>query len=488
MNRYYYGLLFVLGTCLLLSLAYAPPFDIQDGDKGFFKYTGMAVLRGQIPYRDFFDHKPPMIFFLNFAGLWLGSWGLWLINTSLALFCTFLLFRLCRQYRLIYPWLLPFLFNLMIRDNLITKGANYTREYTTFFMVLFFCILLGKYRYRHFILGLLSALIFFTQQDQVLALTPFLFYALLTNDAVPVLARLLRLALGFLSVTLPIILYFAINRSLVYFWEDAFIFNITVYIGEKKSIGDHFRTIKRQLDNGNYEIPFMISLILGSLSLFLPNRKKGLVLAALIAMILSMSSELMGGRLMGTGVPQDFSGYFLPLSGTVCILLFTVFAFTEDSLWTRKTAQLPYALLLCCSLVYTAIQHGAHLPRRDLNPLLNKPDLGYLRQQNLSDYQLYVLFDDVQRYNELKILAPSRWVYQHLWKWYRKWDTDDRLLQSIGQDLLRHKTRYVVIGPEGFTGFVNPASREWWKSFMQTHYRPVPLPGEQGSSLWEWKD
>ena len=487
-KQYYYGLLLVVSTCLLLSLVYCPLFDFLDEDRGFFRYTGMAMLHGQVPYRDFFDQKPPMIFLINFAGLLLGSWGLWLINTSLALLTSILFYRLCRQYRLTWPWLLPLLFNLMIRDNLISCGTNYTREYTTFFLLLFFCILLGKYQYRYFWAGLLTALTFFTQQEQVLALVPFLLYALFANDSVSMITRIIGLSGGFLSVTLPLLLYFALHRGLGYFWDDAFVFNMTIYIREKKTLGDHFRTIKRQIDTGNYELPFMISLILGTIYLFRPNKKKSLVGAALLAVILSMSSEWMGGRLMGKGVPQDFSGYFLPLSASVCILLFTVFAFSENALLTARKAQLPYALLLCSSLIYTALQHTTHLVSRDQNPFLQAPALGYLRQQKVENYQLYVFFDRVNFYNQLNILAPSPWVYQHPWEWYSRWDPDHAMLASIAQDLMQHRTRFIIMDPQTPVRFINPANRDWWMSFMATHYKPVLLPNEPQPHLWELKN
>jgi hypothetical protein len=489
--RRHYSRLFVFGVSVLLSLMYCPPYDLELDDKEIFRYTGLAILRGQVPYRDFFDHKPPMIFFINAAGLLMGGhWGLWLINALLALLATAFLFNLCRQYRSPFPWLLPLLFNLMIRDRLISLGINMTREYTTFFLVLFFCILLGKYRYRHFLLGLLTALTFFTQQDQVLPLLPFLFYALLATDPVPVTTRMIRLGAGFLSITLPLLLYFAFHRSLSYFWNDSFLFNFFVYTAPKKSLGEHFRSIKRVLDNGNYEIPFMVALILGITSLFLQNKNKALTLAALAALLLTMAPEFMGGRLGCGEIPEDFIYYFLPVSAGVCILLFTAFAFTDDKVLADRTAQLPYAVLLCCSLVYTALQHGTHLVRRDQDPAIHAPELSYLRQQNLADYQLYVFFDNqyIFFYNELKILAPSPWLYHHFWCNIPRWDPDHRILESIASDLLRHRTTYIVMETDMLSRIELSANRDWWLSFIRAHYQPVPLPGTPHSMLWKWKE
>lgn len=489
-NQKDYGLWFVLGMSLLLSLAFCPPFDAIISDKEFFRYTGMVILKGGVPYRDFFDHKTPLIYFINAAGLLLGSWGLWLISTAFALVISFLFYRLCQRYRLTYPWLLPFLFNLMVRNNMISLGIHFTREYSTFFVMLFFIALMGKSRHRYFLLGLFAALTFFTQQDQVLLLAPFVLCVLFEKDQPTPLSRCVWMGAGFLSVTAVIVLYFAVNRSLSYFWQDAYAFNFTWYIREKKSMGDHFRTIKRVLDRGNFELPFMIAVTLGIAALFLKNKRKDLVIAALLALILSMSSELMGGRLEGTDTPQDFPGYFIPLSASVCILLFMVFAFTGDVVITDKKAQLPYALLLCSSLIYSQLQHGTHLKRRKDEVEANTSELAYLRQLRLTDYQLYIVLDGAYGYyyNELKILAPSPWVYQQFWLWYANWDPGQHILQSIAQDLLRHKTNYILMSPQMLDSIRNPASGRWWMSFVREHYQPVAIPGKPYTMLWQLKE
>jgi len=144
MNKRHLSLLGILLASVLLSLLYIPRYNLFTADKEIFRYIGMVILKGGVPYRDIFDHKPPLIFFLNYAGLLMGTWGLWLIDASLALLATYLFFQLGRKYHLPYPWLPPLLFNLMIRDNLICLGMGMSREYTSIFLVIFFCVLLGK--------------------------------------------------------------------------------------------------------------------------------------------------------------------------------------------------------------------------------------------------------------------------------------------------------------------------------------------------------
>lgn len=490
MNKYYYGLFFILGASLLLSLCFIPPFDLMLDDREIFKYAGMAIVRGEVPYRDFFDHKPPLIFFINAAGMLLGgAWGLWTINTLLSLLVSGLFYRRCHQCRLPFPWLLPLLFLLMIRDNLVSLGINMTREYSTFIFVLFFYVFMGKSRWRDWLLGSLTGLIFFIQQEQVLVLLPFLIYTLLTESAA-IWSRIARLAGGFGIILLPLLGYFAAHHALGYFWEDAIRFNMVWYIPHPKSMGDHFRTLKKGLDAGNYELPFMIALVLGVTSFFLRHKRRGLLIAALAALFFSMAQEFMGARFVDRMLPTDFYYYNLPLAGSVCTLLFVVFAYGDEALLANRKMQLPYIFLLCGSLTYTSLQHGTHLIRRDQDVVITSPELRYLREHRPGDYGLYVFNynDYIYAYNELKILAPSRWIYQQMWDWYPNWDPDQAILSSIAADLIKHKTTYILLDPTHLEFFANPANAAWWASFMQSRYEPLQIPGAARPILWKRKN
>jgi len=490
MNRNQLSLLFVVVVCILLSLQFCPRYDLMSDDKDVFRYAGMLMLKGGTPYQDMFDHKPPLIFFLNFGGLAMGSWGLWLLDLGLALVTTVAFLNLCRRMLLPFPWLLPLLFNLMIRDFLVLPGIGMTREYTCYFQVLFFCVMLSRRRGRYLLLGGLTALTFFMQQDQVLFLIPFIVYVLGTKAGSPgsgmtvsVVQRVVRMTAGFGVVVLLIAGYFAWHRSLGAFWEDAFQFNFSVYTTKKQSLGTAFRTLKHKVDAGNFEVPVLIALVLGLWSLRLSHRRKGLVIAALAGVALSVCQEYMNVQ----AVNANFIYYIAPLSASVCCLLFTVVAFAEDPVLADWKAQLPLGLLLCASLSYTALQHATHLSRREED---KTPIYSYLRQHPPRDYQLYAFgnSDDIHVYNDLNILAPSKWIYHHFWKWYPRWDLDDSVLRSIGDDLLRHRTTYMIVDSIELSRFVHPAGRDWWKAFTRTWYEPVTQPDSTGRMLWKLKN
>jgi len=484
MNRKYHDLIFIISACLLLSLLYCPPWDIFFDDKEIFRYFGMVISRGGIPYRDFFDHKPPLIFLLNSAGLLFGSWGLWIIDAVLVLLTTLLFFDLCKKYRLSYPWLLPLLFNLACRNHLICQGIGMTREYTAIFLVISFCLIMGKYRYKQLLLGVFAALTFFMQQDQALTLVPFILYALFAKDGPPLLQRLAWLISGFMVITLPLLGWLGLNHALGIFWKDAFIFNFSWYTTVKKSLPAHLISIKTAMDRTNMEVFFLIAVTLGVSSLFMQNKKKALTIVALAAILFSFTPEYLTGYLPS----PSFYYYFLPLAATLGILLFVVFAFVEDPLVRSKTGLRVWTILLCCSLGYNVVQHATHLPRYPGNMDKN-PALQYLYLHPPSgDYQLYVMGSGnfVYAYNRFRILAPSRWIYHQFWFWYDRWDPDQTILKSIGSDLLQHHTTY-ILDLSNASKFRNPENFACWQSFLEQHYEPVALPGLTTTILWRIK-
>ena len=92
-----YGILFIASFLFvfLFSSTTSPlyehyPFWFHD-DSGIFQEMGLCLVQGGIPYVDLFDHKGPILWFLQAFGLWISpKWGLMVLQ-SLFLFGTLLL-------------------------------------------------------------------------------------------------------------------------------------------------------------------------------------------------------------------------------------------------------------------------------------------------------------------------------------------------------------------------------------------------------------
>jgi len=77
--------LFLLSFAVVLPSA--PVFHaLPHRDSGVFLYIGQQILEGQVPYRDIWDHKGPLIFYMNALGLALSGgseWGVWVLQLFL---------------------------------------------------------------------------------------------------------------------------------------------------------------------------------------------------------------------------------------------------------------------------------------------------------------------------------------------------------------------------------------------------------------------
>lgn len=67
---------------LLCSISTSPLFVYEGMDSVIFKTIGLAMAQGKMLYVDIFDHKGPILFFIQALGQWLipGKWGIFLIQ------------------------------------------------------------------------------------------------------------------------------------------------------------------------------------------------------------------------------------------------------------------------------------------------------------------------------------------------------------------------------------------------------------------------
>lgn len=96
-NLLTYGVLFLasvlfvfLFSCTTSPLYENHPFWFH-GDSGIFQEMGVCLVQGGTPYVDLFDHKGPILWFIQAFGIWISPrWGIMILQ-SLSLFCTLVL-------------------------------------------------------------------------------------------------------------------------------------------------------------------------------------------------------------------------------------------------------------------------------------------------------------------------------------------------------------------------------------------------------------
>ncbi len=90
------------GMVILTNLTdYSFIKNIESKDAGVFLYMGQAILSGKMPYVDVWDHKPPLVFYLNALGLALSNgsaWGVWGLEVFLLVCSGWILYCVIRRH------------------------------------------------------------------------------------------------------------------------------------------------------------------------------------------------------------------------------------------------------------------------------------------------------------------------------------------------------------------------------------------------------
>jgi hypothetical protein len=239
----YLQYLYLLALVLIVLLPITPTnMPVASRDSGVFLYSGWRVMNGDIPYLDFWDHKPPLIFFVNALGLLISGsnrWGIWVIELISLSFATILGFKLLKNafdtltaLYISFLWLFTLTFML--------EGGNYTTEYTL--PIQFGCMGLfwysenkKSYRWRGLVIGVLAGMAFFLKQSTIGILIAILLYIFISRLSLHQWREMLKSFLliigGFLFVWACMLGLFVTYGSLQEFWSSAFLFNFVYTAG-----------------------------------------------------------------------------------------------------------------------------------------------------------------------------------------------------------------------------------------------------------------
>ena len=130
------------GALFCLYPANPNNMTLPSRDSGVFLYVGWRWLSGDIPYRDVWDHKPPLIYLIDAIGIKLtpdSLWGVWLIQFLFILATLAIIYILLENEFGIYAALSG---SILLTSGLltVTGSGNVTEEYALLFQALCFAL------------------------------------------------------------------------------------------------------------------------------------------------------------------------------------------------------------------------------------------------------------------------------------------------------------------------------------------------------------
>ena len=208
-------------------------------DSSVFIYIGKMMKNGYIPYRDLFDHKGIILFFIQFLGAILtpgsltGLWVLEVINISVTAYILYKVTGLFSEDRIV-KWLS--LITVIIMCGMkVWEGGNFTEEYALPWISLALYIFLKyfksfEYRFSDIIwLGVGFAVVALLRLNMIaiwIAAMPLIIIRMIYKKQWKELGNCaLAFSIGLCIICIPVLLYFLCTGSLRDFIDCYFIFN-----------------------------------------------------------------------------------------------------------------------------------------------------------------------------------------------------------------------------------------------------------------------
>lgn len=227
-SRWAWLLLLLLATLYLLfySISTSPLFTFEGGDSAIFKEIGLASMHGKVLYRDIFDNKGPLLYWINGLGMCLGGrTGIFILQI---LFQTIALFFLVKTARLFVKDLRSVCVLLLILTfySVFTFEGNQCEEWMLPIISIAFYIGLhyfadinrGLKNWELVTLGVCFSLAFFIRPNDAVGMiggcmSGLALYAVGKHHWKDVGRMIMFETIGIVSIALPIGIYFTANSA-----------------------------------------------------------------------------------------------------------------------------------------------------------------------------------------------------------------------------------------------------------------------------------
>ncbi len=213
---------FILSFISLSVFAYSiSPFTIGEGyDSCVFKQMGLIILQGKIPYIDLFDHKGPILYYINALGLWIGDrWGLFMLNVLNLTFVFYLWILTIRHYvrgfrsYIILFIILPLFVLVLDEGNMTEHWSLLPLSYAIYLSSRMLVYGTGMSSVESFLMGVSGGFIAFIRPNNAaLLICVFILITYLTRNQYRLLLKYyLYATIGFLLIVLAVFVLFYIN-------------------------------------------------------------------------------------------------------------------------------------------------------------------------------------------------------------------------------------------------------------------------------------
>lgn len=238
---------------LLYSFSTSPLYVNEGMDSCVFKTIGLGILNGKVPYVDIFDHKGPLLFYINALGLLISrSYGILLlqvVNMTVTMWFLYLIASLFVNKR---ASMVMVIVALVFYSGLISEG-NQCEEWMLASVTVSLYMALKIVRddmpltvVKSFLFGLFFGIVFFIRTNDAVSTVGGVFFGLCIYQIVqkkfrPLLMGCMAFLVGFLVVASPIVILYCAKGAYNDLMYGLFGFNMRYTGGLANMITGVFR-------------------------------------------------------------------------------------------------------------------------------------------------------------------------------------------------------------------------------------------------------
>ena len=304
---FYFLPIMILAFIVMLFYTRSSPLFFTNNwvDSNAYMTVGKGIVHGLTPYKDLFEQKGPLLYFLHALAYIIYPntfFGIYIFESIAMAINMIIFYKIAKLFiNKHFAYLLSFFLPVILLNSTYFFSGDSAEEFAIPCVMFLIYSVLSKINNHEFsftkstlfIHGALLAFVFWTKYSLSGAwIGFFLFYGLYLlwlKQFRTLLKTIMYSFAGFFVITLPMLVYFGINHAICDLYEVYFMFNLTVY-AEPTSV---FVKIK----NGIKFIKWLLNerfisflFVTGSIYLFLRNRKKGNYIVSICFLVIFFST------------------------------------------------------------------------------------------------------------------------------------------------------------------------------------------------------
>lgn len=224
---------FLLSSCMV-------PIGVRNStiDYSVFRYIGLLISKGKVPYRDVFDHKGLLLYLINYLGIIIDKEiGIWIVELVLLYLSIIIIYKIVKLFikkNSLFTTIVIFLGLIFPYSG----AGNSVEQYGMFFILIGMYLFykdLNKYKgitlKNGFLIGLSLGAVLMLRPNMIacyICMAIYLLIVYIRSKRIKELFRLIGIFLmGIVTFILPCIIYLGINGALDEFIYQYLVFNFS---------------------------------------------------------------------------------------------------------------------------------------------------------------------------------------------------------------------------------------------------------------------